>query len=354
MTTKRFHAPDSEALDTLYGDVAEADLQPLWMLDGLMTPTPAVRPRSHVWRWAEMRPLAQRCGELVGISRGGDRRVLSLTNPSLGGRPYATSTLWGAVQYLQPGEVAPAHRHTPGALRFVLEGSGVWTRVEGDAVAMAPGDLVLTPSWVWHEHHNSGDEPMIWFDGLDQPLIETLDAIFFEPGPDANVGREVSSRSRSEELYAGAPGLVPVGERPEGDHSPLFAYRWADTDRALDQLLLADPKSAVALRFADPTTGRDVMPTMRCEMHRLPPGAATAPTRIVGSSIFVVFAGSCTVNLEGKPIELVAGDMVATASWDEWWFASEEGCDLFRVSDAPVIEALGLERRSVRPSGGVG
>ena len=96
------------------------------------------------------------------------------------------------------------------------------------------------------------------------------------------------------------------------------------------------------------------MPTMRCEMHRLPPGAATAPTRIVGSSIFVVFAGSCTVNLEGKPIELVAGDMVATASWDEWWFASEEGCDLFRVSDAPVIEALGLERRSVRPSGGVG
>jgi gentisate 1,2-dioxygenase len=245
MTTKRFHAPDSEALDTLYGEVAEADLQPLWMLDGLMTPTPAVRPRSHVWRWAQMRPLTERCGELVGISRGGDRRVLSLTNPSLGGRPYATSTLWGAVQYLQPGEVAPAHRHTPGALRFVLEGSGVWTRVEGDAVAMAPGDLVLTPSWVWHEHHNSGTEPMIWFDGLDQPLIETLDAIFFEPGPDANVDREVPSRSRSEELYAGAPGLVPVGARPDGDHSPLFAYRWVDTDRALDQLLLADPKAGV-------------------------------------------------------------------------------------------------------------
>jgi gentisate 1,2-dioxygenase len=349
MTTKRFRAPDSAALDELYGDVAEADLQPLWLLEGLMTPTPAVRPRSHVWHWSAMRPLAERCGELVGISRGGDRRVLSLTNPTLGGRPYATSTLWGAVQYLKPGEIAPAHRHTPGALRFVLEGSGVWTRVEGDAVAMGPGDLVLTPSWVWHEHHNSGEEPMIWFDGLDQPLIETLDAIFFEPGQDANVGREVPSRSRSEERYAGAPGLVPVGERPVGDHSPLYAYRWADTDRALDQLLLADPKSAVALRFADPTTGRDVMPTMRCEMHRLPAGSSTPPTRIVGSSIFVVFAGACTVNLDGNDVELEAGDMVATASWDEWWFSSEGGCDLFRVSDAPVIEAFGLERRSVRP-----
>ena len=194
-----------------------------------------------------MRALAERCGDLVGISRGGDRRVLlSLTNPSLGGRPYATSTLWGAVQYLRPGEVAPAHRHTPGALRFVLEGSGVWTQVNGDSIAMAPGDLVLTPSWTWHEHYNTGDGPMIWFDGLDLPLLECLDAVFFEPGADAEVPREVPAPSCSSELFAGAPGLVPVGQRPAGGHSPLFAYRWVDTDRALDVSCRRDPNAAAA------------------------------------------------------------------------------------------------------------
>lgn len=350
MSTKRFHATDSAELDQLYGDVADADLQPLWMLEGLMTPTPDVRPRAHVWRWKDMRSLAERTGDLVDITRGGDRRVLSLVNPSLGGKPYATSTLWGAVQFLKPGEVAPAHRHSPGALRFVLEGSGVWTRVEGDAVAMSPGDLVLTPSWVWHEHHNSGDSPMIWFDGLDQPLIDSLDAIFFEPGPNAEVPRDVPDRSRSEVIYAAAPGLVPVGERPAIDHSPLYAYRWADTDKALDQLLSLDPNSATAIRFADPTTGKDVMLTMRCEMHRIPLGAKTPLTRVVGSSIFVVFSGSCTIDLEGERTTLVAGDMVAIPSWAEWSFAAIDQCDLFRVSDAPVIEALGLAKSSIQGS----
>jgi len=209
---------------------------------------------------------------------------------------------------------------------------------------------VLTPSWVWHEHHNSGDEPMIWFDGLDHPLVEALDAIFFEPGANAEVPRDVPSRSRSEALYAAAPGLVPVGERPQGNFSPLYAYRWADTDHALDQLLLASPGSPVALRFADPTTGADVMPTMRCEMHRLPAGSSTPMTRVVGSSIFVVFSGACSITLEGEHIDLIAGDMVAIASWADWSFSADERCDLFRVSDAPVIEAFGLDKGHAHPA----
>ncbi len=121
---------------------------------------------------------------MIGIDRGGDRRVLSLSHPDLGGLPFATHTLWGAVQFLGGGELAPAHRHSPAALRFVLEGSGVWTLVNGDPIRMAPGDLVLTPSWTWHEHHNPGPGPMIWFDGLDVPLVRNLDAVFFEPGGD--------------------------------------------------------------------------------------------------------------------------------------------------------------------------
>ena len=147
----------------------------------------------------------------VGIYRGGDWRA-SAVPPGPGGLPFATHTLWGAVQFLGGGELAPAHRHTPAALRFVLEGSGVWTLVNGDAVHMAPGDLILTPSWTWHEHHNPGTEPMIWLDGLDLPLVQSLDAIFFEPGSEELTGYEPAQVSRSEQLYSGA-GLLPPASR---------------------------------------------------------------------------------------------------------------------------------------------
>jgi len=343
VTTRRFTAADGD-LDLFYGDVSEADLQPLWLLEPMAAEPPTLGD-PHVWRWKDLRSLAERGGDLVPIDRGGDRRVLALTNPSLGGRPYATSTLWGAVQYLRPGEIAPAHRHTPGALRFVLEGSGVWTRVEGDAVAMGPGDLVLTPSWTWHEHHNSGDGPMIWFDGLDLPLLEAIDAVFFERGEDADVPRDVPARSGSEVEFAGAPGLVPVEQRPPTRHSPLLAYRWEDTDRALEDLSRARGGAAVALRFSDPTNGADVMPTMRCEMHRVPAGVRTEPVQVVGSSVFVVFRGACSASIGAVRFELTAGDMVAVPSFAPFSFEASESTDLFRVSDAPVIEALGLDRR---------
>ena len=118
-----------------------------------------------------MYPLAQRAGDLVPVGRGGERRAISYANPALGGQPYATPTLWAAVQYLGPHEVAPAHRHSQSAFRFVLDGEGVWTIVDGDPVAMRRGDLLLTPGWRWHEHHNTTDTAMVWLDGLDIPIV---------------------------------------------------------------------------------------------------------------------------------------------------------------------------------------
>ena len=210
MATTRFH-DDAPDVDGLYADMAAADLQPLWTQTGLLTQTPG-RLTPHIWRWKTLRDLAERSGDLVGIERGGDRRVLSLAHPDLGGLPFATPTLWGAVQFLGGGELAPAHRHTPAALRFVLEGSGVWTLVNGDPIHMAPGDLVLTPSWTWHEHHNPGTGPMIWFDGLDLPLVRTLDAVFFEPGGEELTPYQPVLASRSEHAY-GSAGLLPDGRR---------------------------------------------------------------------------------------------------------------------------------------------
>lgn len=348
MPTTRFTAETDAAqialLDDFYGDVAQADLQPLWRQQGLMPTAPPIATVPCLWRFKRLRQLAERSGELIPLDRGGDRRVLALCNPGLGGAPWATSTLWGAVQYLGPGEVAPAHRHTPGAVRFVLEGEGVWTLVNKDAVAMGPGDLVLTPSWTWHEHHNPASTPMIWFDGLDIPMVRALDAVFYEDGPDQMSTRAVDPRSRSEHRYSAGAGLLPTGPRENLAHSPLLAYRWEDTDRALSSLLELEGGPQVALRFADPTTGRDAMPTLRLEMHRLRPGGRTSSTRVVGSSVFVAFRGAGTSVVGGQRFDWSSGDMFVVPSWTPVHHEATEQSDLFALSDAPVIEMLGLRR----------
>lgn len=231
---------DEEDVDLFYRDLAEANLQPLWKQVGLLPETPrTIAP--HIWRWKTLKALAERSGQLIAVDKGGDRRVLALSHPDLGGKPFATPTLWAGIQFLNGHESAPPHRHSPAALRFVMEGSGVWTMVNGDPVLMQPGDLVLTPSYNWHAHDNPGDEAMVWFDGLDLPMVQSLDAVFFEDGPDELASYDERARSRSESFFPAA-GLRPVAGmtpevRGEGLHSPLLAYRWAATEEALDRLI---------------------------------------------------------------------------------------------------------------------
>ena len=135
-------------LKQLYADFEAAGMTPLWLTrEGLMPFHPQPRAVPHLWRWADLLPLAARSAELVPVGRGGERRAISLGNPGLTGDPYTTPTLWAAIQYLAPREDAPEHRHTQSAFRFVLEGEGVWTVVDGDPVAMRRGDLLLTPGW---------------------------------------------------------------------------------------------------------------------------------------------------------------------------------------------------------------
>lgn len=351
MASPKFVAPEGMPnkgeVDEFYESVAEADLQPLWVQKGIMPNEPPLAAVPFVWKWKTLKELAERSGELIPIDRGGDRRVLSLSNPGLAGDPYATSTLWGAVQYLGPGEVAPAHRHTPSALRFVMEGSGVWTLVNGDPVSMSPGDLVLTPSWSWHEHHNPGDVPMLWFDGLDLPLVRSLDAIFFENGPDKMANRAVDPVSNSEMYFGRGSGLVPLDFESSEPFSPLFAYRWQDTDRALASLLRVGGGGTSSLKFVDPTRGSDVMPTMRCSMHRVLRGAKTKKTRRNGSSVWVTFRGSAVATIGGERFHLDEGDMFALPSWCTLSIEATQDCDFFCTSDEPVFEALGFARTEV-------
>lgn len=344
MTTRRFHASRPE-LDVLYKQLAESELQPLWELKGLLTHEPTVSGVAHRWPGREMRELGARAGDLVPVERGGDRRVLACCNPGLGGAPWAVSTLWAAVQYLRGHEVAPAHRHTPAALRFVIEGSGVFTLVDGDPLHMGPGDLVLTPSWAFHEHHNPTPDPMIWVDVLDLPLVKALDAVFFEEGPSAEANTATAGRSASESWYGAGPGLVPVaGPELPAHRSPLLAYRWADTDRALAAQLAAAGGSHARLRYTDPVRGGDVMPTMRCEVERVLAGTTTATVRRTGGRVAVVLHGTGEVRVGAERFRLEPGDILAVPSWAPWSVTAHADLDLFTTSDAPVLEALGLYR----------
>jgi gentisate 1,2-dioxygenase len=354
-------APSPE-LEELYRGFEKELLVPLWTEIGdLMPAHPRSKAQPHLWRWADLLPLAARAGDLVPVGRGGERRAIALANPALGGRPFVTPTLWAAIQYLMPGEDAPEHRHTQHAFRFVVEGQGVWTVVGRDPVPMRRGDFLPQAGWNWHAHHNATAEPMAWIDGLDIPFQYATETQFFEPGRDeiSDAEHATPDRSRSERLW-GHPGLTPLGVPDGGPGSPLLSYRWEHTDRALaDQLELeaeghpgvVEPGHA-AVRFTDPRTGADVLPTMRAEMHRIRRGTATAPVREVGSAVYQVFDGSGTVTVGPEEWTVTRGDLFVVPSWQPFSARSEAGStdsdsgalDLFRFSDTPVFEALGLHR----------
>lgn len=349
MSGKRFTS-DEHTLDDFYGALAEGHLQPLWEMHGLLTVEPEVATVPFRWRAAELLKMAQRAGELVPISRGGDRRVLAMANPGLGGAPYISSTLWAAVQYLLPGETAPPHRHTPAALRFILDGAGVYTVVDGDAIPMARGDLVLTPAWTFHEHHNPGGESMMWLDVLDLPVVAALDAVFFEPGAQAAAATR-PQRSTAERLYGQGPGLVPAGPAAPthaAPQSPLTVYRWDDTAAALAGLLEATGSTEATVRFQDPTRARDVMPTLRCEMTRLQAGAAGTALRQTGSRVCAVLNGEGVVDVGDCRFDVQPGDIYVVPSWSTCQLhAGGADLDVFTCSDAAVLDALSLFRSEV-------
>ncbi|WP_103384355.1 cupin domain-containing protein [Pseudonocardia dioxanivorans] len=339
-----------DELDALYQDLDAADLRPLWTItEQLLTPTP--RPAAVPWLWSAdtLKPLARRAIRLVPVERGGERRVLALQNPGLGGLPYAVGTLWGALQCLGPRETAPAHRHTPGAIRFVLEGEGVWTTVDGDACDMRPGDLVLTPSMQWHDHVNGGDSEMFWFDGLDLPMIAALDGVFFEtwPGPGQSQPQP-AEHNRSERTpregarYTAGAVAGPLHPRP----AELLVYRWADAAAELDRLAAASSDPVVAVEYTDPATGASVLPTMACAVHRVR-GHGPAERR-AGNAVHVVFRGHGSTVIDGRRFSWGPGDMFAVPSWAAVEHDSD-GADLFVVSDEPVLRALGIDRREILP-----
>ncbi|ALE05658.1 cupin [Arthrobacter sp. ERGS1:01] len=343
---------EAAALEVLYQDFEQENLIPLWtQIADLMPMVPTPKAVPHVWRWNTLLPLAERSGDLVPVDRGGERRAIALANPGLGGKPYVTPTLWAAIQYLGGHETAPEHRHSQNAFRFVVEGEGVWTVVNGDPVRMSRGDFLLTPGWNFHGHHNETDQPMAWIDGLDIPFVHYTDTAFFEFGTERVTDESTPDISRSERLWAN-PGLRPLSGLQNTISSPIGAYRWEHTDRALaEQLRLEDEghpatvsQGHAAVRFVNPTTGGDVMSTIRAQFHRLRAGASTDTVREVGSSVYQVFEGRGSIVINGETSTLEKGDLIVVPSWAAWSIHAETEFDLFQFGDHPIIERLNLNR----------
>ncbi len=338
-----------QAMTTVEQDFHErmhaAQMYGLWELASQMTRHPEPKAIPHMWRSSLIEAMVRESGEVVPV--GEERRALQLFNPGLDGRWATTNTMIAAVQLLLPGEVARAHRHTPTAIRFIMEGAGAYTSVDGERVYMAPGDLILTPSWAWHDHGNETDTPVVWMDGLDIPLVQALNAMFFQlyDAPQVPLSKPTNA---SVQLH-GHVSLSPtwVKERPQS--SPLLLYSWEKTWQSL--CALRDVEGAehddIALEYIHPQTGRALLPTMACWIQMIRPGKRLRAHRHTGSAVYYAVEGAGETIIDGRRFAWGKGDIIVLPSWALHEHANaslREAAVLFSIQDRPVLEALGLYR----------
>lgn len=311
----------------------------------LFTRTPQSTARPVLWRWSELLPMLDLIGEQIKIGSGGQRRTLRLANPALA---FGTSsTFWASIQYINPGEVAEAHRHAASAFRFIIKGTGCSTTVDGERYYMNEGDLVLTPSWAWHDHAHEGSEPMIWLDVLDVSLVRSMHAVFFEPYPEKM--QPVSDEPTRSYMRFGS-GLMRPPARPSQDAvNPLLLYSDAMARSALQQAsqLSPDPFDDVVLEYQNPTNGGPAMTTMGMTLQCMRPGFRGQRRRQVMSKLLHVVEGSGVTVIDGEKFEWSQGDFLFIPPWaahEHQIPECEQPARVFTVSDAPAIKALGLYR----------
>jgi len=311
------------ALDQWVRKLDQAALDAPWTQPG-----PLIKPKKSamepkVWRWREIEPLLRQSPDFMKPGRGAERRILRLDNPGVPERT-AAHTISVAVQYLLPGEVAPAHRHTPNAIRFMLHGEGAFTTIEGDKFVMRRGDLVVTPSMTWHDHGNDGSGPVIWTDGLDSPVVRYLENLF---------GQEFEGDAQ------------PLRTGPPARH---LHYRW---ETAYAELMGraqsdADPFDDVIMEYRDPATGRSVVPAIGCFLQMLRPGVRTRAHTETSSAVYHVVAGAGSSEIGGRRYEWSEGDFFAIPPRVAHAHANagDAPAILFSFQDVPLLKTLGFYR----------
>jgi gentisate 1,2-dioxygenase len=339
--------PTAQQRQQLYSDMGPHNLTPLWeVLHALVPQKPNTPCAPALWKYDEVRPFLMRAGEAITAEEA-VRRVLILENPKLRGQSAVTQSLYAGLQLILPGEIAPSHRHTQSALRFIVEGSGAWTAVDGERTTMRPGDFIITPSWTWHDHGSEAAGPVVWLDGLDIPMIRFFDAGFAENNADRS---QKVNRPEGTSFARFGHNMAPVRhEAPYGATSPIFSYPYERSREALDQLerhASFDAWDGIKLRYVNPLTGGWPMPTIGTFMQRLPAGFAGRAWRQTDGAVYSVVEGSGEVLVSNGQDEVRYSfgprDHFVIPSWHTARLASSSGCVLFSFSDRPVHQALGI------------
>ncbi len=306
--------------EDFYRRIDSSHMAPLWTrLKALVPPEPTPVGVSHQWRYADVRPFVLESAEHISAEEA-ERRVLILENPALRGSSRITSTLYAGLQLIMPGELAPAHRHTQSALRFIVEGSGAHTTVDGEKVVMEAGDFVITPPWRWHEHGHEAEGPMVWLDGLDIPMLAHFNSTFRE---------DHHLRKPADTKYG---GLI---------HYPYARARPALGEAARNAA--PDPHLGHVLRYENPGAGW-AMPTMATMIRLVPGGFATRPYRSSDGMVFVGVEGHGRIEVEGTAYELAPHDVVVVPGWMKYTLSGVGDWVLFSFSDRAAQERLGFFR----------
>lgn len=353
----RANVVDTPELVSYYEELEQFAAGALWTVANKIEPW---QPRSEsvpmIWRYRDLRPYVVRSAELVTPEQAG-RRVIYLNNPGRREVAAAVGWLYSGLQTMNPGEQASAHAHSASALRFIMEGQGAFTIVDGHKMTLERNDFVLTPNGTWHEHGVSADgTPCIWQDGLDIPLVNAMEAGFYVVHPDLNqaVTHPVND---STETWA-ATALHPQERVWTKPYSPLFKYEWEPTYESLRRYARVtdgNPFDGILMNYVNPVTGGPVMPTMGASMQMLRPDEKTKAHRHTGSFLYQVAKGNGYSIVDGKRLDWAERDIFCVPSWALHEHANASQTDdacLFCFHDLPVIKALQLYREEALTENG--
>ena len=329
----------------LIASLGTVQSQPLWdRYYRITTRQPASPGAAHIWPWAVMEPLVARAVAEVAMDDA-ERRVLLFADPASPQSVATMRNISGGLQTLMPGEVAHAHRHSLAALRFVMSGNGAVTIVNGQPCAMNEGDLVLTPSWTWHEHTHPGEGRMVWFDGLDLPLSHHFDTMFFEMG---GAGLAAVEPPQTRAPAATSEGIALLPDACDADHagreSSRFCFSATRAHAALDE---SKPRAdgSRLLRYVDAVSQGAVLPTLDCYLMGLEKSQPTFAHRSTSSAICVVADGEGTTRVGDATFNWKRNDVFTLPNWQ--WIthqASSSSARLFLMSDRELVAGMGYLR----------
>jgi len=372
MSTVLPAADRAAALEALHDDIARKHMFPFWAVSGaghdevkrLMGAAPRAVP--FLWSYKDViEPTLVKAAKLVTTVES-ERRSLILVNPGLAPRRATVTTMYTAYRLNSPNEVMPPHKHSPSAIRFGLTGKHNFTGVEGEDMVFGPGDLVLTPQGAWHNHGCVGDEPAVNLSVLDLPLVENLNAVFFEHDyqEEGEVKKQQSARvpgDYSQRIY-GTGGYLPrfvKHDRGGQVSSPMYCYRWEPLRELLEKHRDSDgdPYDALTVEYVDPVNGGALFKTMTFFAQMLRPGERTRAQKQTASLLVTPFeiGGLGHTLVGGKRYDWQAFDTLAIPA-NEWYEHVNESRTqpvvLFVASDEPALRAFALHRRYGRTAGG--